>query len=283
MKKKLKKTKILKYYILCFIMTICDSSILSAQSFVPYNEIGLVGGTSYYLGDLNKTHFNSIQIGGGLVFRRNIDRRFAYKAETIFCSLQADDRENTSDPIATDRGLHFKSRLYEFSAQLEFNFLPYEIGNPLYTWTPFLFTGGSVFHFNPMAESSTGTWVYLQELGTEGQETPAFPERKKYSLVQFAIPMGGGLKFSIGKSANIILAYGIRKLFTDYLDDVSTTYPGSAVMQPYGQLAQEMSDPTGTHIRDQQRGDSQNNDWYSFFGITISIKFQNNIMECFYD
>ena len=133
-----------------------------------------------------------------------------------------------------------------------------------------------------MAESSTGKWVYLQELGTEGQETPAFPQRKKYSLVQFAIPMGGGLKFSIGESANIILSYGIRKLFTDYLDDVSTTYPGSAVMQPYGQLAQEMSDPTGTHIRDQQRGDSQNNDWYSFSGITLSFRIKGNTKGCDY-
>ena len=127
--------------LLCFIIIICDISSLSAQSFVPYNEIGLVGGTSYYLGDLNKAHFNSAQIGGGLVFRRNIDRRFAYKAEMIFFSLEADDRENTSDPIATDRGLHFKSQLYEFSAQLEFNFLPYQPGNPLYTWTPFIYTG----------------------------------------------------------------------------------------------------------------------------------------------
>lgn len=281
--KLLNNIKILKYFILFCIAVICNISIVFSQSFVPYNEIGLIGGTSYYLGDLNNSHFNTPQIGGGLVFRRNIDRRFAYKAAAIVCSLQADDRNNKKDPIAQDRGLHFKSHLYEFSAQIEFNFLPYEIGNPLYTWTPFLFTGGAGFYFNPIAETSTGQWVYLQELGTEGQGTPDFPEREKYSLVQFAVPMGGGLKISIGESTNIILEYGIRKLFTDYLDDVSKTYPGATVMQPYGQLAQEMSDPTNNHIRDEQRGDSQDNDWYSFAGITISIKFKNSIESCLYD
>ena len=55
--------------------------------------------------------------------------------------------------------LHFKSNIYELSGQLEFNFLPYESGNPLYTWTPFVYTGISLFHFNPKAENKNGEWV----------------------------------------------------------------------------------------------------------------------------
>ena len=38
--------------------------------------------------------------------------------------------------------------------------------------------------------------------------------------------MGGGFKIAVNPSFNIILEYGVRKTFTDYLDDVSTTYPG---------------------------------------------------------
>ena len=40
--------------------------------------------------------------------------------------------------------------------------------------------------------------------------------------------MGGGLKIAANESFNILIEYGIRKTFTDYLDDMeSTTYPGS--------------------------------------------------------
>ena len=75
MSKKSEKNKMLSSLMLCCIAILCNVSILCAQSFVPYNEVGLIGGASYYLGDLNKSHFNSSQIGGGLVFRRNVDRR----------------------------------------------------------------------------------------------------------------------------------------------------------------------------------------------------------------
>ncbi|MEE2953767.1 MAG: DUF6089 family protein [Bacteroidota bacterium] len=252
------------------------------QSFSPYNEIGLMLGSSYYLGELNKTHFNDVQIAGGLFFRKNIDRRFAYKIEAILGYLNGDERDNKNDSISQDRYLHFKSPLYEFSTQIEFNFLPYEVGNPLYSWTPFVFSGISVFQFNPMAESPNGNWVNLQELGTEGQGTPQFPERKKYSLIQFSVPMGGGIKFAISNSTTIMLEYGMRKTFTDYLDDISTTYPGKNIMQQYGDLATYMSDPTDNHVMGEQRGEEENNDWYSFAFVTISIKLNTNSETCFY-
>ena len=38
--------------------------------------------------------------------------------------------------------------------------------------------------------------------------------------------MGGGIKIAINEYFNIIMEYGARKTFTDYLDDVSTTFPG---------------------------------------------------------
>ena len=57
----------------------------------------------------------------------------------------------------------------------------------------------------------------------------------------------------------------MRKTFTDYLDDVSTTYyPGSAT-DPY-------SDPTLSHDAYEQRGDSSNKDWFNFTGITLTYK-----------
>ena len=259
------------------------SFVGKAQQFTPNTEVGILLGTSYYLGDLNTTHFKNILPAGGLVIRKNIDRRFSYKAELLYLNLAADDRNNAADTIAINRGLHFKSPLYELSGQIEFNFLPYEPGNPLYTWTPFVYAGISFFHFNPKAENKDGLWVDLQELGTEGQGTSSFPDRKKYDLTQIAIPLGGGLKIAVNPSFNIILEYGVRKTFTDYLDDVSKTYPGKVELLPeYGISSSEMSDPLGTHVHGDQRGDPNKNDWYSFAGITLSFKLNNNTKDCDY-
>ena len=111
------------------------------------------------------------------------------------------------------------------------------------------------------------------------------PDRKEYSLIQFAIPIGGGIKIAINKSFNIILEYGARKTFTDYLDDVSTTFVGGNG-DPYpkemSQDAIEMSDPTGTHMFGEERGNPNKKDWYSFAGITLSFKLNNNTKDCDY-
>ena len=264
---------------LLFIFAFIFSFSIKAQQFIPNTEIGVLLGTSYYLGDLNTIHFNQPLPAAGLIIRQNIDKRFTYKAELMYLNIKSDER-NSEDTIAKNRRLHFKSPIYELSGQVEFNFLPYQSGNPLYTWTPYVYTGVSIFHFNPQAENSKGSWVYLQELGTEGQGTTSFPNRNKYSLIQYAIAMGGGFKIAVNPSFNIILEYGTRKTFTDYLDDVSTTYPKG--LSDMTVLAEEMSDPSGTHQLGDQRGDPEKKDWYSFAGITLSFKLNNNTKGCDY-
>ena len=140
-----------------------------------------------FLYDLNTIHFHQSSPAFGLVVRRNIDKRFVYKFEAMYLHLRSDERDS-DDIIAANRGLHFKSPIYELSPQLEFNFLPYQPGHPIYTWTPFVYGGVSLFNFNPKAENTytNGEWVSLQELGTEGQGTTSYPDRKKYSLIQFS-------------------------------------------------------------------------------------------------
>ena len=167
--------------------------------------------------------------------------------------------------------------------QIEFNFLPYDAGNALYTWAPFVYAGVSLFNFKPQAETKNSEWIDLQPLGTEGQETSS--SDKKYALTQFAIPIGGGIKIAVNPSFNIILEYGVRKTFTDYLDDVSTTFVGGSA-NPYPvemtQDAIDMSDPLTTHSQGDQRGDPNKKDWYSFAGITLSFKLNNNTKGCDY-
>ena len=121
--------------------------------------------------------------------------------------------------------------------------------------------------------------VDLQPLGTEGQGT-AVVGSEEYSLTQVAIPLGGGIKIAVNPSFNIILEYGVRKTFTDYLDDVSTTYPGNILSMTNEAIY--MSDPSGSHLSGEQRGDPDKKDWYSFAGITLSFKLNNNSKGCDY-
>ncbi len=250
---------------------------------VSSTEIGIMLGGSYYLGDMNDKHFDYMMPSGGIVVRKNIDRRITVKAEALLGYIRGDDNRNTDDTVKLNRNLHFRSPIYELSGQVEFNFLPYETGNSLYPFTPFIFAGVSLFRFNPQAEASNGEWVALQPLGTEGQGTTAFQDRKKYALTQFSIPMGGGFKIAINKTFNIILEYGIRKTFTDYLDDVSSTYTGGNLID-MSPLAVEMSDKSlnGPQAKDFQRGNTKNNDWYTFTGITLSFKLLSEKERCNY-
>ena len=270
---------------LLFIVAFALSFSAKAQQFIPNTEIGILLGTSYYLGDLNTAHFNQPLPAAGLIIRKNIDKRFAYKAELMYLNITSDER-NSEDTIAKNRGLHFKSPIYELSGQIEFNFLPFQPENPLYTWTPYVYTGISIFHYNPKAENQYGEFVDLQELGTEGQGTTTlFNEetetRDKYSLIQYSIAMGGGFKIAVNPSFNIILEYGVRKTFTDYLDDVSTTYPGEGLRDMTSE-AIYMSDPLGTHSKNMERGNPDKKDWYAFAGITLSFRLSNNTKGCDY-
>tara|TARA_B100000902_G_C27187259_1_gene852003 strand:+ start:146 stop:988 length:843 start_codon:yes stop_codon:yes gene_type:complete len=244
-------------------------------------ELGFLTGVSYYYGDLNNAHFKNSRVAGGITYRTNFDRRFSFKSSALYSNVYADDA-SSSDQIKVNRNLHFKSDIIELSGQIEFNFLPYEKGNSLYPWSPFVFTGVSIFNYNPKAEASNGQWYELQPLGTEGQETTLRPYLKKYSLTQFSIPFGGGIKFSVNKNFNIILEYGLRKTFTDYIDDVSTTYAG--IPAEFNNVTIELADRSldGPKQAGEERGVSTNNDWYSFSGITISFTIKNNTKGCDY-
>ena len=111
----------------------------------------------------------------------------------------------------------------------EFNFLPYQIANNRTKFAPFIFGGLSVYRFNPQAELGDD-WYNLQPLGTEGQGTTAYPDREKYKRLKVAIPFGGGFKFKLSRRFGMTVEAGARRLFTDYFDDVSTTYADKDIL-----------------------------------------------------
>jgi hypothetical protein len=256
----------------------------SSQVFNRYSELGLFGGVSYYMGELNPgKQFFMVRPGGGLVYRYNTSRRFAWEIHGLYGSVQAEDARSGEDNQVL-RNLSFRSQIIEFAGLLHFNFFNYEIGNPETPATPYIFGGIGLFRFNPKADFQ-GEWIALQPLGTEGQGSPVYADRKQYSLMGANIPFGFGVKFHAFNRLGFSLEWGLRKTFTDYLDDVSTTYADPDVLfATHGELAAILADRSlvnpGKINAGRQRGNSTNKDWYSFAGLTITYKIVPRKAEC---
>ena len=73
----------------------------------------------------------------------------------------------------------------------------------------------------------------------------------------------------------------MRLTFTDYLDDVGGVYyDNGRLFHEYGDIAAQLADPTADHATGAQRGDKNTFDWYSFAGVTVSIKLGRERNEC---
>ncbi|MDQ3191311.1 MAG: DUF6089 family protein [Bacteroidota bacterium] len=258
---------------------------ISFQGFSQGSEIGPFGGGSFYLGDINPDKlFYNTQPAFGLVYRKILNPRYAIKANLIYGALEADDQHSVN-PIQKNRNLSFRTKIIDLSGQIEFNFLPYEIGDPRYPFSPYIFAGVSVFRFNPQANIDNA-WVDLKPLSTEGQGTLASSGKSNYSLIQMAFPFGAGLKLALASRLGISLEWSLRTTTTDYLDDVSTTYPDlNLLASEKGPLAASLSDRSQNQgdlgqNSGLQRGNSKRNDWYSFAGIALTYKIGPKIPKC---
>lgn len=249
-----------------------------------FSEFGLMGGLSYYMGDLNpETPFKKVLPAGGAFYRYNFNERFSVRGAFTVGYVMADDAKSDVQS-QLDRNLRFESWLYEFGITGEFNFFKYAPGDMKHFITPFLFGGIAIFKFNPRAEASDGNMYELQPLGTEGQGTTFYPDRKTYSLTTASIPFGLGVKCNISKTFSVGLEWGMRYTFTDYLDDVSGTYASPDVIQAErGNIAYELSNRsnlTDETLEGRQRGNSKTNDWYSFALITFSMNLKARPAKC---
>lgn len=239
------------------------------------HEIGVFLGGSYYIGDLNPVgHFKSTKPAAGLFYRFTPNYRYAFRAGFNYGEIMGDDSQ--SDNVdQLQRNLNFKSTITEFNIISEFNFLEYRISNDKYKFTSFLFLGLDVFRFKPQAQMGN-FWIDLQPLKTEGQS-------KEYKLTQLSIPFGIGAKMNVSKQVGLGIEWGPRKTFTDYLDDVSGTYPNPLITPFNSTNAQKLSDRSknaGSNINE-QRGNPRTKDWYFFFGLTLNVKLNIESKPCY--
>lgn len=239
--------------------------------------LSLFTGAMNYQGDLNPSSFkfSHSHFAGGILVRKPLGRLFTVRAGANIGTIEAADKWNR-DYLKT-RNLSFTSTVKEAYVALELNILDFSSKR----FTPYLYGGIGIFHFDPWTLDKSGTKTYLKPLSTEGQGIPDYPEQRPYNLTQLVLPFGGGVKFAVTDAFTVGFEFSQRKTFTDYLDDVSSHYVDrNVLLNAKGAKAVELAFrenelPNGRPLypaHGDQRGTPSEMDWYYFFGVNFEFK-----------
>lgn len=238
-------------------------------------HFNLFGGATNYQGDLQDKRytFDQAHLAGGFGISYDLTDHFSLRTGILFGKLSADDKYGRNK----SRNLNFTSNLTEVNLGVEYFITP--IAD--HALTPYVFAALGVYHFNPYTRDTSGDKFFLPPLSTEGQGLVA--GKDYYKLTQFSIPFGGGVKLSLSENINVGLELGLRKLFTDYLDDVSSTYVDQNLLGTNrGAKAVELAYRGGElkggapyPAAGTQRASAAHKDWYYFTGLTISFGLGN--------
>lgn len=221
--------------ILLFSFSILSFSVLSQNV-----DLGLTGGLSYYIGEINP----SIQVMNrpkptlGLFYRKNFNKRYALRYGLNYAQLTATDKVRSSD-IAKYRHLSFSSDLWEAYGVVEFNFIPYQINNRTTSrFSPFVFIGIAAFKVGP---ETRGRGIGIIES----------------DMIAVSIPFGLGVKFNFSGNLGMGIEWGMRKTYSDKIDGLPENYSNGY-----------------------QLSNTQNNDWYSIIGLTLNYKILTHKDRC---
>lgn len=259
------------FVFICSLLTLATRAQSSLEA-----SIGISTGMMNYQGDLKPDNFTFSKSRPFVSFfyKKPFTPHVSWRSGFSFGSLEASDADNI--PELRPRNLRFRTNLQELYTGVELSLLDLS----KHRVTPYVFLGGAFFHFDPFTTDREGNRVFLQPLGTEGQGLADYPDRQPYNLYQFALTYALGARVSLGESFSLGIEFTQRKTFTDYLDDVSSTYVDqNKLLQAKGPKAVELAyrgyelpgggpyPPAG-----EKRGNSADKDWYYFLGITAEIK-----------
>lgn len=254
----------------------CHYIFANAQEFDTRPTIGLFAGAMNYQGDLkpNSFTFQHSNLIVSVLARKPLNRWFALRGGFTIGKVEAADKYNRD--YLQLRNLSFATGIQEVFAALEAHMLDISTKK----FTPFAYGGIVLFHFNPYTYNADKEKVFLQPLSTEGQGLADYPDRKVYKLTQFAAAFGGGIRIAVSGCTSLSIEFSQRKTFTDYLDDVSTSYVDqNKLLQAKGPQSVELAfrgdevHPPMPYPPDgEQRGTPTEADWYYFFGLSADIQ-----------
>jgi hypothetical protein len=289
-------------YLIVLLLIILIPSLAEAQRWKRQRwEFSFGAGVTNFLGELGganqigTNYFKDLEwsmtrFATSVGLRYKLSNYFALKSNLTYGRVAGDDKL-TTEKFRNHRNINFRSDVVEVNMNFEGAFQQEQVGHRYrlrkvrglkgYELYLYGFVGVGVFYFNPVAEYD-GKVYQLRNLGTEGQGIT--PTREKYSQIQVCVPVGFGFKYTIDRSWGVGIELGIRKTFTDYIDDVSTTYfdfasyPGE--YDPDVLIPADPSLPTtdsgliNATAAGEQRGDPRDKDSYMFAIFSVNYKIK---------
>ena len=262
-------------------------------------ELGLGVGPMFFLGDLGGSagigrgflkdvDFPQTRASVGLYLTAHPTEWLGIRVAGTMGAVGADDADAPNKGGAEvdrlERNLHFRSKIREAYAGIElYPTVFFEQQDGLTgKLRPYGIAGVGVFHFDPEVRDVDGQWVKTHPLRLEGQGFAEYPNSKPYQLTQLNLISGIGFKYYVNENMYVGTEVLYRKLFTDYLDDVSQDhyidpiYFDKYLPAEQAQQARRLyyrgtySYPTTRPYSEyQQRGDPKQND--SYFSTTIRL------------
>ena len=173
----------------------------AAQNFHFATRLGVAN----YQGDLKASSISLSQ--AKLLFslgaRYDLSEHVMARSYITFTGLQADDKKGTA--VMQQRNLNFRSKIFEWEISGQYSFFSL---NEKW-WTPYIYAGVGLFHFNPSTKDANGNKTFLKPLSTEGQGF--MPGIEEYGLWQLNIPLGIGAEYSLNEDMRVGLEMGYQK------------------------------------------------------------------------
>jgi len=202
----------------------------------PSVDIGVFGGAGTYFGDMTKIDLQkSINPAYGGFVRFNFNPRYALRFNVINGTIGAEG-EFDYQPNPLDKFWSFNKNVLDISMNFEWNYLKYIVGDKDTPWTTFLYGG-------------VGMQTYKYNIVTLNSQIDG-------SEITPTIPFGLGVKYNLSKRWGIGFEGGLRKTFSDKLDNLDDP------------LSYKTVDGVQIKFTDQLH----NNDWTSYVGIHLVYK-----------
>jgi hypothetical protein len=207
-----------------FLLAFCVFFYVSANA--QLLEFGGGIGVLNYSGDLIRGYkLTNVRPAFSIHHRTNLSKEVSIKWALTSGVLAGS--ETPIDAFADQRGFSFTANIAEVSSVIEYHFLDYKHDKSPIKWSPYAFGGVGFTRFSKVEQRG-----------------------ENFSRIQAVIPFGLGLKHLVGKRFSIDTEFGIRRTFSDQLDQISE-----------GDL----------QVKDYQYGNPNDQDWYYYFGISLSF------------
>ena len=153
----------------------------------------------------------------------------------------------TWNPGQIDNYWSFNKNVTDISLQFEFNYLKYIVGDKITPWSTYIFAGVGMQTFKYDI-----TYIIGKEDGSETLKT----DQRSGSEIKPTIPFGLGIKYNLSKRFGIGIEGGLRKSFSDKLDN----------------LDDPLSYKNAAGVKIKFTDSMHNNDWTAYMGLHLVYK-----------